>query len=286
MEIANINRRFGARWFGKRTIWIMGSGLLLLILGAPILTSAITAISQGYSTSDDLSIGSIVSLKDNTSDNVVAATAANSDSIFGVVINNDAAQLTLSNPQAKQVQVATSGIVSVLISDINGKVKQGDSITASPIKGVGMKATSNVKVIGIAQGTTNQGDQHKQEYTDGHGAKQTVTLGEVPIAVNATYYFKTPDKTIVPAVVQNIANTLAGKKVNTIPIIISAAIFIITMIIVVIIIYSMIHSSIISVGRNPMSQSAIYRDMIQMSVLVLGILAVALIIIYIILTRL
>jgi len=47
----------------------------------------------------------------------------------------------------------------------------------------------------------------------------------------------------------------------------------------------MIRSGIISVGRNPMSQSAIYRDIIQLSVLVLGILTVAIISIYVILTR-
>jgi hypothetical protein len=52
------------------------------------------------------------------------------------------------------------------------------------------------------------------------------------------------------------------------------------------IIYSMIRSSIISVGRNPMSQSAIYRDLIQLSALVIGILAVGLISVYLVLTRL
>jgi hypothetical protein len=82
-----------------------------------------------------------------------------------------------------------------------------------------------------------------------------------------------------------VANALAGKTVNTTPIIISAVIFIVTLAVVVSIIYSMIRSSIISVGRNPMSQSAVYRDVIQLSALVLGILAVSVISIYFILTR-
>jgi hypothetical protein len=47
----------------------------------------------------------------------------------------------------------------------------------------------------------------------------------------------------------------------------------------------MIRNSIISVGRNPMAQSAVYRDVIQLSALVLGILAVAVIAIYFILSR-
>jgi hypothetical protein len=180
--------------------------------------------------------------------------------------------------------VATSGIASVLVSDINGAIVQGDSITASPIKGVGMKATSNAKVIGIAQSNpTNSAT--KQSYTDEQGKKQSVTLGQVSVAVNVTYYYAQPDKTLIPQAIQNLANALAGKQVNALPIIISGVIFIVTIIVVISIIYSMIHSSIISVGRNPMAQSAVYRDVIQLSALVLGILAVAVIAIYVILTR-
>jgi poly-D-alanine transfer protein DltD len=82
-----------------------------------------------------------------------------------------------------------------------------------------------------------------------------------------------------------LANALAGKTVSALPILISLAIFIITIIVVVSIVYAMVRSSIISVGRNPMSQSAIYRDIIQLSALVLAILAVGVISIFLVLTR-
>lgn len=39
-------------------------------------------------------------------------------------------------------------------------------------------------------------------------------------------------------------------------------------------------------GRNPMSQSAVHRDLIQLSALVLGILAVGFTALYLVLTRL
>ena len=151
-----------------------------------------------------------------------------------------------------------------------------------------MKATSNIRIVGIAQGDLNQtvGGTTKQTYTDSQGKTHTITIGEIPVMVNVAYYFKEPDKTVVPSALQNLANALAGKEVSTVPIIISTAIFVIMLIVVVSIIYAMIRSSIISVGRNPMSQSAIYRDLIQLSALVLAILAVGLIAIYMILTRL
>ena len=145
-----------------------------------------------------------------------------------------------------------------------------------------MKATSNIRVVGIAQGDLKGSPQ---SYTNKDGTKNTVSVGEVPVLVNVAYYFQEPDKTLVPAALQNVANTLAGKSVETLPIIISLVIFIITITIVIIIIYSMIRNSIISVGRNPMSQSAIYRDIIQLSALVLAILTAGIISIYLVLTR-
>lgn len=264
--------------------WIAISTLVVLAL--PITAAALSTISQGYTSSDTLSVGSIVSLKSGSTDQVEATTTSNVDNMLGVVIDNGSSLLTVSNGSDSQVQVTTSGTASVLVSDINGAVVKGDEITASPIKGVGMKATANSKVVGITQSDPTDGSASKQTYTDDQGKKQTVNLGYVPIVVNVTYFYAQPDKTIIPAALQNLANALAGKTVDSLPIIISCVIFIITLIVVVSIIYSMIHSSIISVGRNPMAQSAVYRDVIQLSALVLGILAVAVIAIYVILTRL
>lgn len=269
----------------SRVVFLL-AGLALAGLALPSAASALTTISQGFTSTDKLSQGSIVSLEKNTSDKVSAATSSNVDSIFGVVIHDGNSLLSLSNGQSSQVQVATSGIVQVLVSDINGKISQGDQITASPISGVGMKATDSVKVIGISQGELSDSRSSKQTYKDKAGKEQTVLLGEVPVLLNVSYYFKQPEKTIIPSAIQNVANALAGKTVKPLPIIISSAIFVVTLIVVVSIIYSMIRSSIISVGRNPMSQSAIYRNLTQMSALVVGILGVSVVSIYMILTRL
>lgn len=244
---------------------------------------AIAPISQSYSSETKLSSGTIVSLKANTEDEVVASSNSNAENILGIVINSDSSPITLSNGKENQVQVATNGTMSVYVSDINGQIARGDQITASPIAGVGMKATSNVRVVGIAQGEPTSTKQ--TSYKDTSGNSHSVTIGEIPILINVSYFFKEPDKTIIPSAIQNVANALAGKQVGTLPILISLAIFIITIVVVVSIIFSMVKSSIISVGRNPMSQSAIYRDLVQLSALVLVILGVGMASIYLVLTR-
>jgi hypothetical protein len=265
---------------------------LFVVLGAALIggafgyqtVHAVSLISQGYSTSEAVAVSSIVSLQKDSSDHVIPATLTNSDSIIGVVINDGSSPLTIESGSGSQVLVATSGVVPVLVSDANGDIAQGDPITASWIKGVGMKATTNAKVVGIAQGGIS--GKTTQKVKDDKGQEQTLTLGQVPVLVSVSYHYKQPEKTIIPAALQNVANSIAGKKVDSLPIIISAVIFIIMLITVVSIIYAMIRSSIISIGRNPMAQSAVYRDIIQLSILVLAIISVSIIAIYFVLTRL
>lgn len=261
-------------------VWLLG-GLLL----AGGVAGATTFISQGFFTSSDIAPGSLVSLQNNSTDSVEPATSDNVDNLFGVVLGGSQPSVALSSDQSKQVQVSTNGVEEVLVSDINGAIASGDSITASPISGVGMKASTNIKVIGVAQGKFPNSTAKKQTYKDKSGQTQTVMLGETPVLVNVSEYYVQPNKTLIPPAVQNIANALAGKKVDSLPILVSIGIFIVAMVVVVSIIYSMIRSSIISVGRNPMSQAAIYRNVIQLSALVVVILAVTVMAIYMVLRK-
>ena len=262
------------------------AGLLTLVLSVITVSyaSAASLISQSYSTTDHLAIDSLVSLKNNSSDEVIAASHTNADNLLGVVVGANSSSLSLTNNLANQVQVATSGTLRVLVSDINGAINHGDYITASPITGVGMKATDNARIIGVSQGSIEGGS--KQTIKDNAGKDQSVLVGEVSVLVNVSSYFKQPEKTLIPSAVQNVANAFAGRTVSSLPILLSAGIFVVTLLVVVIIIYAMIRNAIISVGRNPLSQSAVYRNVIQMSGLVLAILAAAFTAIYLVLTKL
>ena len=270
-----------------RRIALFGLAVALTgALGVVSVASAIPAISQNYNSEAIVPVGGIVSLKDSTVNEVVAASSQTVDNILGVAINASTALIALTGNAETDVQVATSGIVQVLVSDINGEIKNGDQITASPISGVGMKATSNIRVVGIAQQDLTVEGSQIQTVEGVDGQAREVRIGRIPVLINVSYFFKESERTIIPAAFQNVANALAGRQVEPLPIILAGAIFLIMLMVVVSIIYSMIRSSIISVGRNPLSQSAIYRDLIQLSALVIGILAVGLIAIYLILTRL
>lgn len=273
---------------GKRHVTLATVQKILLVSGvvagvyAPA-AHALTTISESYQAANKIPVGSLVSLVKDSQTQVEPSYTANVDNLLGVVINPDSSLLSVSTGNTGQVQIATDGTLPVLVSNLNGEIKRGDHITASPLKGLGMLANGNVRVVGIAQGEMTSKKEETMKDVD--GKDQKVTIGEVPVLINVAYFFKEPEKSIVPASLQNVANSLAGREVKPVPIIISGAIFIVTAIVVMSIIFSLIRHSIISVGRNPMSQSAVYRDVIQLSALVIGILAVATISIYMVLTK-
>lgn len=284
MAIHTVAKRVGTYSGRGRVASVLLAVSILMTAWLGSTAGAVTSISQSYLTTKEVPQGSIVSLQKNSADTIVPATTDSADNIFGVAINANSALLAITGSKGNQVQVATSGTAQVLVSDINGAIVQGDSITASPIAGVGMKASDNVRIIGVAQSDFKGGS--KQTYKTKSGEQKSVNVAEIPVLVNVAYFFKEPDKTIIPAGIQSIANGIAGKKVDSLPILVSAGIFLIMLIVVVSIIYTMIHSSIISIGRNPMSQSAVYRDLIQLSTLVLAIMTVGLFAIYMVLTKL
>ncbi len=258
--------------------------LLTLAILSPVPALALsTYIAESYTSEEALPMSSIVSLKENASDSVVATNTGNVDTMIGVVIDRSDASISVSNGKDKQVQVAKNGTLQVLVSDINGTVEQGDYVTGSPINGVGMRATGSTKVIGIAQNSLTNGVAQKIKGND--GVEQNVKVGTVTILVSVSGYIEKSENSFIPRPVQEIANTLAGRTVSALPILLSLGVFMVTLIVVTIIIYSMVRNGIISVGRNPLSSSAIYRNVIQLSVLVLGILVGAGVIIYFILTR-
>ncbi len=271
---------------------VLTRSLILVAFAFALFTSAVipgvvgavsTFIAESYSSDKPLPANSLASLKSDSTDKVEASTTGNVDTMVGVVIDRSDASISFSNGDQKQVQIAKSGTLNVLVSNINGAVEQGDYITASPVEGVGMRATGSTKVLGIAQNNLENGVTQKIKNDD--GSEQEIKVGTVSVLISISGYIEESENSFIPRPVQEIANTLAGRTVSPLPILLSIGVFVVTLIIVTIIIYSMVRNGIISVGRNPLSGSAIYRNIIQLSVLVLGILIATFILIYFILTR-
>jgi hypothetical protein len=252
---------------------------LLLFAAAQAPASAAkesAAIAQGFSAGNNeaskMVSGALASTAKGSPDKIELATLSNASRLVGIV--NSAPLLTISDGNT-EVQVVISGKSEALVSDINGSVKAGDRISASPLSGVGMRATVDSQIVGVAQ-TDQPADSSNTTTTrkikDAKGVDHTIHVGTVSLQVGTSYY-QAPGSNFLPPVVQRIANSIAGRSVSFFRILLSGIVLITTLSAIFILLHTSTKASIMSIGRNPLAANAIrgsLRNVIIVSVIVLA----------------
>lgn len=262
-------------------------GQFLIMIGSPAL-AATTTVSQGYKAASAITVGTIVGADSADSQSVVTANIDNRNNLLGVVVDPKESLLNLSST-VSQVQVATGGVVQANVSTINGDIAAGDKIVISPISGVGMKAVEAGKIIGVAQGSFSQANSGAQKKTikDKAGNNNEVYIGQIPVVVNVSYW--TPENSVaansIVSTLTSFASNIVGKKVSPLKALLGVAVLLIAMLISAIILYSSVSSSIHSIGRNPLSGSAIKRSLFQVILIVFMIMLFSLGAVYLIIGR-
>lgn len=256
---------------------------LSIFAGSLVSAQNAAAISQGFLTSEtNVTVGALMSLKPGSSNTVELANVDRADRLVGAVGDNTLLEL---GDQSENVQVVTSGVAEVLVSDAGGQISAGDKITSSPIEGIGMKATNSVQVVGTAQAGLSSVETQTKTVAAADGSQITVKIGKIPVQINVTFYLAPDDKSsFLPVFLQDFANAVSGKEVSPVRVMIAALILLLAFISIAVLLYSTVKSSIISIGRNPLSEKAVRKSIFQIGGTVIGILLLTLITIYLILT--
>lgn len=247
------------------------------------LAAAAPSISQGYSTSEDLPRGTLVSVKTDSSQ-VEKAKPDTSKQLVGIVGKDTLVEL--SDGKGEQVQVVSTGVAEVLVSNVNGDVEVGDKITVSPIAGVGMKAESSGYIVGTAQSDFGDASDVKEvELTTKTGDKQKVKVGIMSVQIGVGYYEHTEEnKSFLPAFILEIAKSVSGRSdVSPIRVLVSLIVLIVGVLVIAVLVYTSVGSSIISIGRNPLAAGAVHKSLLEVILLAVGVLLFVLVGIYLVL---
>lgn len=257
-------------------------GLLLAVV-APLGAQGVSSIAQGFQTTDSNIVeGALVSLKYETPNTVELANPERAEHLIGVVGNKPLIELS---DGTNSVQVVTSGITGALVSDINGEIRAGDRIAPSPIEGVGMKATQTGVVVGTAQAELEPANTTERSITNKDGEQQVVKIGTIPVQVDTVFFAGSASgSSFVPSAIQELANNIAGREVSAVRVMVASLLLVLLLVSVVVLLYSSVKSSIISIGRNPLSENAVHKSLLQVGLTIVGLLAFTVIIIYLILT--
>jgi hypothetical protein len=263
------------------SLWLL---VFFLAVGVSTLSAqGVSSIAQGFQTEDSNVVsGALVGLKKGTPNNVELSTTETLDQILGVVGNKSLIELSSGS---STVQIVTNGSAAALVSDINGTVKTGDKITISPIAGIGMRATVSTLIIGTAQADLSSAEVETRTISDKEGNKKQIRIGSIPIQVDKVFYeVNDGQSSFLPPAFQDFANNLAGKKVSPIRVMIAGLLVILLFVTIIVLLYSAVRSSIISIGRNPLSESAVHKGLLQVGITVLGVMIFTVAAIYLILT--
>lgn len=246
--------------------------------------SAIGSIAQSFSTPDSsLTQGSLVSLKSGSQNVVEKASSGSSPLLLGVTADTPLIALGGGQQQAK---VVVSGLTPALVSNINGDIKIGDRITASPIEGVGMKATISTQIVGVAESNLADSTLKTDKIRDNKGTYQTVKIGTVDVQVGVTYYVAPHNKLndLVPTFLINVGSAIAGKDVSPLRILIGFCALLIGFATAGIMLQAGVRSGIISLGRNPLAGGVLRRSLLDVLVTSVGLLSITVVIFYLVLS--
>lgn len=260
----------------------------ILLVGVVLLLTTqarvVALAAQGYKSDQPIREGLAVALTE-TQDNAGAktvelASASSAARFIGITVKQTDATTTTTTPDSN-VFVVGEGEVKAAVSDVNGTVKKGDNLILSPLKGVLIKADpeeTNAVAVAI------------EEQTDANSTTQKVNnRGNTEYETKvSTILVDVKPKAITPTTQRNsflilFGESLTGKEVSALQVILAFIIFLLILIIEGSIIYGSIYSSIIALGRNPLSKSAVYKDLVQVTILALAILAAGIVAIYFIL---
>jgi hypothetical protein len=258
----------------------MGPVIMLIFFGLGSAYASSANISHSYHSDQNIPNGSLVSIDPNKSDYVELSNTSNDAQLLGVTLASKDSLLAF-DPSNTTIQVATSGIVYVRVSTVNGDIKIGDQVTASPFSGLGMEAGQNRHEIGIAQTPFSYSSSQAtvENVTDKNGKSHTIKVGYIRISI-ALGTYSTSGNGSQANFMQLLIKSWTGHTIPTSRILLSILVGFITILLAGTIVYASIYGSIVSVGRNPLAQHAIYKSVASVMVLALFTFTIASVTIY------
>lgn len=262
----------------KSRIWsrlgLLGITLSLAI--GLVLAGHVSADSlvRGFKSKGLLQPGWVVAISKGTTDMVEAAPANDPSRMYGVVIDPSQAPATVRRQESQQVYVVSNGTFPVLANTQNGVIRPGDYVSMSRTDGIASKATSQqLYVLGRA---VEGFDGRNNVLVNGNNGS---AIGRIQVDLNVIRNPLQYDRVAIPSPLKRAGEAIAGRNVSAERIYAALAVFLVSAILAGILLWSGVRSSIVSIGRNPLSRHSILQGLIQVigaagAVLIIGVIGV------------
>ncbi|HLC91695.1 MAG TPA: hypothetical protein VJC09_01455 [Candidatus Saccharimonadales bacterium] len=259
----------------------------VMFLGFAFLPSAFAASeSQSYHSDAEVTLGTIVSTDSPGSKNLTIASLDNEALVVGVVVNTKDTLVDLQ-PNGSNLSVATTGLVSLLVTNLFGDIKAGDNLVISPLSGVAAKDTADSnakKYIAIANESfsSNSANAHNVSVDNVDGSNKEAVAGIIKAKMNLSNRPPNPNSENQNFIVAFLSK-LVGKEINKTKLIASTVVVITTLMISGLLLQGSIRGSFVALGRNPLSKPIILSNLFRVIAISILILEVGIVVGYVIL---
>jgi hypothetical protein len=248
----------------RKTIALTIVSLMAVLLAVPLLAQSVT---QAYSTDSVLRRGMIVGLNAQNLRKVETISSDQYEQMHGVVVGSNDSAILLDS-ETETIYVATTGRVSVLVNNQNGNIAAGDYVTVSAVSGIGMKASSSDQVVlgkAIESYDANNTNQVISTVTvkDSNNQEKQLGIGQILVDINISKNPLLATDNSLPSILRKASELIAGRPVSSVRVYISLAVLAVASIIAGSLLYSAVRSSLIAIGRNPLSKKMIMRSVMQ-----------------------
>jgi hypothetical protein len=280
MEINKNVERVSAYTAGLFAVGVVIALVTLAIIASQNFVSAASDLSRSFSSTEKIEPGSLVSIDKPKEGYVTAANTDNAEQLVGIAVLSDNSLLAVNSSDNK-AQIAISGQATALVSNLNGDIKPGDMIAVTAFTGIGAKALSGARVVGISQGSFNSSSAgaKKITVTDTKGKTKEISIGAVAVVISVGT-METASQTLASNSLQGFAANIAGRPVSLIRVAICLIIGLAAIISLVVVVNSTIRNGIAAVARNPLAKPAIFDSMAQVMVMVAFIAVVSIVLMY------
>lgn len=259
--------------------------LIIVLFSARVFAQDFT---QGYSTEQSLIRGSLVGLVEGEENKIEAITSERNEDLLGIVIRSNDSAVTLTE-DTTGVFVATTGRYEVLVSDQNGTLNIGDDVTTSSLSGIAMKNDNKQKIVlGKVLDKVDFQDTNSiistAQVTDSGGNERVVRIARVLVQIDVKGNPGLRTESGAPQFLVEVSESVAGEPVSALRIYAGLVTLLIPSIISGTLLYSSIKTSIISIGRNPLSKSSVLKGLVQVIFISLIIFISGVVAVYLILT--
>lgn len=243
--------------------------------------------SDIYTTTKPLQSGTVVMVDPKNSTGVLPATQDKIEKAFGVVVSANRLPLQLKIADS-QVYVATTGRHQAVVTSENGPIEAGDLLAISSLSGTLARAAENqelvfAKALAGFDGKNNTTGNYTLKDTTGKPIKQ-IGITSIPIVITIIKNPELKSTTVaLPTFLQRAGRAVAEKEVSPVRIYFGTGIILLSVIAAIVILSSGIRSSIISIGRNPLSRKSIFRSLIQVVLTAVIVLSIGMFTVYLLL---